>query len=461
MALKGAGRKDRRLSPAAASFGKMTPQRATSMWHERRRHPPRRRRGDRDLRWDAGVAVGLERRPGPPSTSSSPARRGLWLAGMAGVKNLRYFDPHRRATWLELFFDLIFVVALRDVGEVLAEAHDGHIAPQQYLQFVLVFLPVWWIWAGHTIYANRFDTDSRQHRLSTLLVMFLLVVISSQVSRATQDAGTYTLAVACYCGARFIVAAMYFVSRRKHHDRGGVATTVGTVFAVGAAVSLSSVLLPPPWRYAVFYAGIVFDMVALVAIDRRLHEVPAHTAHLIERIGLLTIIMLGESVISISAALADIDWNRANIIAAVSGFVMVASIWWIYYDSFHLLERRRLTTGHSILYSHLFLFIGLAMMAALIRYAILGGLDPQDFRLLAAAGTVLFFLGKQYGYYMEVPPLRPYLLTNTAAVFALTAFVLVLPLGAEAMLVGLTATMICYVLLNLRYRHLVHAHPTA
>ena len=70
---------------------------------------------------------------------------------------------------------------------------------------------------------------------------------------------------------------------------------------------------------------------------------------------------------------------------------------------------------------------------------------------------MLFFLGKQYGYYMEVPELRPYLRSNTAAVFAMTALVLLLPLGLEALLVGLTATMICYVLLNLRYRHLVRA----
>jgi low temperature requirement protein LtrA len=138
------------------------------------------------------------------------------------------------------------------------------------------------------------------------------------------------------------------------------------------------------------------------------------------------------------------------------------AIWWIYYDSFHLLEQRKLKTGHSILYSHFFLFIGLAILASLIRHAILGGLDPRDFRKLAAAGTVLFFLGKQYGYYMEVPELRPYLSTNTAAVFALTALVLMLPLGLEAMLVGLTATMICYVLLNLRYRDLVGpAHAPA
>jgi low temperature requirement protein LtrA len=38
------------------------------------------------------------------------------------------------------------------------------------LHFVLVFLPLWWIWVGQTIYANRLDTDGRQHRLSTLLM---------------------------------------------------------------------------------------------------------------------------------------------------------------------------------------------------------------------------------------------------------------------------------------------------
>ena len=371
------------------------------------------------------------------------------------MKDLKYFDPHRHATWLELFFDLMVVVALRDAGEILIETHDGHIAPQQFLQFIALFLPLWWIWVGHTIYANRFDTDSRQHRLSTLLIMFLLIVISAQISGGAQE--HYALAVACYCAARLIIAAMYFVSKRKHHDQGGFATRVGTVFAVGAAISLSSILLEPPWSYLVFYAGIVFDMAALVLLKRRLHVVPAHTSHLVERVGLLTIIMLGESVISISAALAHIAWNPSNVVAAVSGFVMVSAIWWIYYDSFHLLERRKLTTGHSILYSHFFLFVGLAILASLIHHAILGDLALGDFRALAVVGTVLFFLGKQYGYYMEVPELRPYLVSNTAAVFALTAVVLLMPLGLEGMLVGITATMICYVLLNLRYRHLVRA----
>ena len=42
------------------------------------------------------------------------------------MQDLRYFDPHRRATWLELFFDLIVVVAVGDAGEILSEAHGGH-----------------------------------------------------------------------------------------------------------------------------------------------------------------------------------------------------------------------------------------------------------------------------------------------------------------------------------------------
>src|SRR5688572_7372016 len=225
------------------------------------------------------------RLPGAPQAVSVPAWPGS-KAYDGPMKGLRYFDPHRRATWLELFFDLIFVVALRDAGEILSETHDGHIAPQQSLHFVLVFLPLWWIWAGHTIYANRFDTDSRQHRLSTLLIMFLLIVISAQIAAqiatGAQVHYDYALALACYCGARLIIAVMYFVSKRKHHDQGGFATQVGIVFAVGAAISLSSILLQPPWRYLIFYVGIVFDMAALVLLNRRLQVVPAHARHLIE-----------------------------------------------------------------------------------------------------------------------------------------------------------------------------------
>lgn len=80
------------------------------------------------------------------------------------------------------------------------------------------------------------------------------------------------------------------------------------------------------------------------------------------------------------------------LLAAATGYVMITSIWWVYFDSFHLLSEQKLTTGHSILYSHLFVFIGLSILAGLIRHAILDDMAPFDFRVLSVIGAVCFLL---------------------------------------------------------------------
>lgn len=135
---------------------------------------------------------------------------------------------------------------------------------------------------------------------------------------------------------------------------------------------------------------------------------------------------------------------------AATGFVMVSAIWWVYFDSFHLLTERRLTTGHSVLYSHLFVFVGLSILASLIRHAVLDDLGASDFRILAATGAVCFFIGKQYGYFMERPELRERLVFNTLAVFTLFGLAMLLP-GTGYILLGMTVAVVCYAFLSLRY----------
>lgn len=363
--------------------------------------------------------------------------------------DLKYFDPHRRATWLEMFFDLIFVVTLGDVTHILSHTHNGHLDPGQFWKFVLVFVPLWWIWASHTLYANRFDSDSRPHRLSTLVIMFVILLSSGLVG--TRFDASYTAVVACYFVARFIICGMYWHSGYQRHHHSGVAGRLAFVFFAGACISLASVLFDAPLRYAVFYAGIAFDLAALAMLRHKLSTIPVHTDHLIERVGSLSLILLGESVFSLAAGLTSTVWNVGSLVAAATGFVMISSIWWVYFDSFYLLSEQKLATGHSILYSQLLLFLGLSILANLIRHAILADLHPDDFRVLAATGTVLFFLGKQYPYYMERPELRPFLVTNTLIVFVLAGLSLLMT-APRSILMGLTGTMICYTLLNYRYR---------
>jgi low temperature requirement protein LtrA len=362
--------------------------------------------------------------------------------------NTKYVDPNRRATWLECFFDLIFAVAIGDVTHILSETHAGHLAPGEFWKFVLIFIPLWWIWASHTMYSNRFDTDDRRHRLSTLLMMFLLIIISGSIGQ--RFLANYDVIIVCYFGTKFILSTMYFMSKHRHKESAALTSAMGYVVIVGATISLASMLFEPPQRYVVFYLGVVFDLVAIGFLRRRLAAIPVHTEHLIERVGLLTIILLGESVISLSHGLADIAWNVDRLVAAATGFALISSLWWVYFDSIHLLTEQKLTTGHNVLYSHLFVFLGLSILANLIRHAILNDMTPEDFRILTVVGTSLFFLGKQYAYFMERPALRPQLVINTLAVFVLTGFALLLP-RTDYILIGLTATMICYTFLSLRY----------
>lgn len=376
------------------------------------------------------------------------------------MHNTKYFEPNRRATWLELFFDLIFVVTIGDVTHILSHTHEGHLDPLQFWKFILIFMPLWWIWVSHTMYANRFDADDRKHRMATLVIMFLLIGISGLIDQ--RFIASFEVIVVCYAGSKYIVAIMYFVSKHRHKESVVLTTAVGWAIAAGASICLASILFPAPQRYFVFYLGILFDLVAFIAfLPRYLQGIPVHTEHLIERVGLLTLIMLGESISSLSTGLADISWTMERLLTAATGFVTIASIWWVYFDSFHLLVKQKFETGHSVMYSHFLVFVGLSILASLIRHAILDDMVISDFRALAVIGTVCFFIGKQYGYFMERPELRPQLVVNTTVVFVLTGFALLLP-KTSYILLGMTVAVICYAFLSLRYLTVPrgrHDHP--
>ena len=86
-------------------------------------------------------------------------------------------DEQRRATWLELFFDLVFVAAVGQLANSLsAEPTTG-----RFFEFLGLFVPVWWAWMGFTFYANRFDTDDLPYRLLMLCAMFGVAVLATTI----------------------------------------------------------------------------------------------------------------------------------------------------------------------------------------------------------------------------------------------------------------------------------------
>lgn len=362
---------------------------------------------------------------------------------------LKYGESGRHATWLELFLDLVFVAAISAVTHTLAHTHHGHLEPAQIGGFLVGMFSIWWVWATHTLYANRFDTDNRHHRLSTLTLMFLIAMMAAfcgggLFEHFLQFEGFYVI-------IRLGQALQYLISGQQNPEQKGFCRQMGRNIFLGTGLSLLSLFIPPPWRQLVFSAGIGIEMILGIFTARRPDAVPVDLGHLVERVGLLSIIILGESVIQLVKGLQEVTWGPQTITATVSGFLIIGLIWWIYFDSFDVLERaKRLKSGLPVLYANIFFVIGLGLLANAIGHGIQGGLVLKEFRWLAVIGICCFYLGKQIAYFTAIPIYRKNILLNSTGCVLISLGAAFLPTSA-AVLGGVAVAMIYYVFSNYRW----------
>jgi low temperature requirement protein LtrA len=105
----------------------------------------------------------------------------LTEAGLLRRPGLRTDESDRSASWLELFFDLAFVLVVAELAGALGEDLSAHGA----LTFAGLFAVTWWAWASSTLYANRFDTDDLPFRALKLLGMLAIIGIAASAAEAT------------------------------------------------------------------------------------------------------------------------------------------------------------------------------------------------------------------------------------------------------------------------------------
>ncbi|MEO1510292.1 MAG: low temperature requirement protein A, partial [Cyanobacteria bacterium J06633_23] len=225
-----------------------------------------------------------------------------------------YYTEGRHATWLELFFDLVFVASISVITHHLAHVHDGHLEGEQIILYFTEFIPVWWIWATHTLYANRFDTDSRTHRVASLVIMFLMTTLSAFLSAGLLE--NTARFIAYYGVIRVVLAGMYFATSYRFKQTQPYAQQMGTTILSGAAIALVTLLFAYPWQPILFLASIGAEMIITAHLSTAGKLIPCHRAHLVERVGLLSIILLGESVISLVGGLSGLAWNQFDLVAA-------------------------------------------------------------------------------------------------------------------------------------------------
>ena len=201
----------------------------------------------------------------------------------------------RAATWLELFYDLVFVVAVSRLGGRLLHADD--LSGNDVLAFVGLFVVVWWTWAGFTFYADRFDTDDLGQRLLAMVQIVAVALMAASVSSGEAES-TRAFAIS-YIAARLVLITMY-VRARYHVPETRVLIT-GYLRGMSAAGGLwvISVLVPEPWQFVLWGIDMAIDLATPFIMRKEQARVPLDVTHLPERFGLFTILVLGEPVTSV------------------------------------------------------------------------------------------------------------------------------------------------------------------
>ncbi|VAV91356.1 Low temperature requirement protein A [hydrothermal vent metagenome] len=356
----------------------------------------------------------------------------------------------RHATWLELFFDLIFVVAIAKAAHVLQYQHNGQISAITYLKYLLILIPVWWAWVGATLYANRFAGDDLVQRLLSFAQMFCVIILAAHIN--TDFDSYYEGFLFSYLAIRLLTIAMYVRASTKMPKTRHVSNYLALAFGAGALISLSSLLFDGVLRYVILYAGIGFDMLMPLLAKKRLRTVPVHAHHLPERFGLLTIILLGESILSLANSFDILSWSLFSILMAASGFVMACGLWVIYFDKLDKqITGKELGHGHRIIYSHLLIYAGLGGIAAMIRFAVVPELTLLDYKLLSGFGVFGFMFALQFLQFAFTKKSAQKRQLWIAIAFHLTfAALLVLAPSVAVILPGATLLILIYAVLDYR-----------
>jgi low temperature requirement protein LtrA len=372
---------------------------------------------------------------------------------------LRTLDDQgeRHATWLELFFDLVFVISIAEVVHTL----EDYRSLGDFLGTAGLFVAVWWAWVGYTVYADRFDTDDLLHRALVLAGMLAVIAMALSVHDALHG-GAAQFALT-FVAVRGIVLLLNARARRHAAAARPLLNLYLVAFTIGASLWLVSVFVPEPARYVLWGVALLIELSAPWVGRHQIARAPIHASHLVERFGLFTLIVLGESVISVAQGAADVDWTAATVAAAVCGFVAVACLWWLYFDRLEDAAIRSVLQGLVWNYAHLPLLAGLVSVAVGTEYAVIEASTGQLERATAlslGAGTALYLLATVViGLAVRRTADRVRWLALGAAVLAL-AIGLVWPLGLPVgLLVALDLMLVVLVVVESTGR--LRAEPAA
>ncbi len=359
-------------------------------------------------------------------------------------------EPYRGASPLELFFDLVFVVAIALASRELHHFESDDHFTTGIVRYVMVFFAIWWAWMNFTWFASAYDSDDWLYRALTLVQMAGALIVAAGVPEAMNE-NRYPMIIAGYMVMRLALVVQWLRAAAGDPARRAPARTYAVGISLAQVLWSFNLFLPEAWLGPFYIAAVLCELAIPVLAERRA-VTPWHPHHVTERFGLFTLIVLGESILassnSIVGAMETGDAAFALARLAVSGFAIVAAMWWIYfaYPQRNHIDSFRKTFRWA--YSHFFIFASAAAVSAGIEVAVDYNTDHTSLTSARAAAALcvpvaIFVLAV---WFQMIRPNADRVVNAAApAVAALVALAVFLPYSlqvAALLMVGLVVLIV-------------------
>ncbi len=272
----------------------------------------------------------------------------------------------KKASWMELFYDLIYVAAFIQLGNIFAK----DISLATFMKCSLVFVPLWLIWSGFTYYANRVNIDDFFYRTLVFIQMFCVGAMAITIGDFLN--GSPLIFVCAYSVAQLIIVVLYARTYIQESNGRDYSLYWGSVFFASSIAWLMSHYVKS-YQIVFYFLGclIIFGAV-LYKKGRELSEkYPFDHEHLAERYGLLTIIVLGESFVKVLSDLSGYGVGVEQVLQASFALLLTCTVWWIYFDDVaHSHLKKHKFSMPIWLFSHIPLQLAIIFMGVGIKKAI-------------------------------------------------------------------------------------------
>lgn len=251
------------------------------------------------------------------------------------LQRTRTGHDHHRVTFIELFFDLVFVFAITQLSHALLK----HLTPLGAIEAGLLFLAVWWVWIFTCWITNWLDPERTQVRLLLIVLMLAGLLLTTSLPDAFGEKGLLFASAFVFMQVGRSLFAMWAL--RRHNARNYLNFVRITAWLVASAVFwIAGGLAEQGLRLALWAVAVAIEFAAPSAgfwtpgLGRSTTgDWEVEGGHMAERCALFVIIALGESILVTGATFAELPMSLSVIGAFGAAFLASVAMWWIYFDA--------------------------------------------------------------------------------------------------------------------------------